>query len=99
MLVHRAHIEKTIALRGIRAKNEGPKSVAHFAVNYYVCATRTHTHTYTYIHPMHKVLVLTSLRFMGYGAVDKQRERGEKEESKESKEERLLPKGVALFIS
>ena len=43
VLVHRAHIEKTIALRGIRAKNEGPKSVAHFAVNYYVCATRTHT--------------------------------------------------------
>jgi hypothetical protein len=36
---------------------------------------------------------------MGYGAVDKQRERGEKEESKESKNERLPPKGVALFIS
>ena len=34
-----------------------------------------HTHTYTYIHPMHKVLVLTSLRFMGYGAVDELRER------------------------
>ena len=45
----------------------------------------THTHTYTYIHPMHKVLVLTSLRFMGYGAVDEYREKGrEKEESKEA---------------
>ena len=40
---------------------------------------------------MHKVLVLTSLRFMGYGAVDELREREEskKEESKESKKERL----------
>ena len=39
---------KTIALRGIRAKNEGPKPAAHFAVNYYVCATRTHTHIHTH---------------------------------------------------
>ena len=50
---------------------------------------------------MHKVLVLTSLRFMGYGAVDelRERERREKEESKESKKERFPPKGVALFIA
>ena len=32
--------------------------MAHFAVNYYVCATRT-------AHPMHKLWVLSSLRFMG----------------------------------
>ena len=56
-------------------KNERPKSTIHtlFAVNYYVCATRTPP---TLV-PMHKLLVLTSLRFMGYGALDEQELRAE----------------------
>jgi hypothetical protein len=96
VLVHRAHIEKTIALRRIRAKNEGPKSVAHFAVNYYVCATRTHTHTHTYTQC---TKFWFSRRYDLWATVQwttRERERREKEESKK---ERLPPKGVALFIA
>ena len=41
-----------------KKKLEPSRQQQHFAVNYYVCATRT-------AHPMHKLWVLTSLRFMG----------------------------------
>ena len=60
-----------------------------------------HEHTHIHIHTPNAqsfgshVVTIYGLRCSGQA----ERERGEKEESKESKEERLLPKGVALFIS